>query len=236
MLYKCLKPNSEYVPVSRLLNCLLFFVTLSAFALGSIRHQGHSIHHRHHYHQYHHLSNKRHHDQWKGTNLSIIRSASGLRYLSHKQQTYNLLYHSYLNHPQTVINTSYDLIFNSGVFSTKDLPFRNFRSLVDPGVPVAVLHDAVVWPVKREAVLEGDVILGGLMMVHEREDTVTCGPIMPQGGIQALETMLYTLDVINSEGLLPFTLGAHVLDDCDKDTYGLEMAVDFIKGKIIELL
>lgn len=70
----------------------------------------------------------------------------------------------------------------------------------------------------------------GLMMVHERSDTVTCGPVMPQGGIQALETMLYTLDVINSQGLLPFTLGAHVLDDCDKDTYGLEMAVDFIKG------
>ncbi|KAG8246868.1 hypothetical protein J6590_075245 [Homalodisca vitripennis] len=46
----------------------------------------------------------------------------------------------------------------------------------------------------------------------------------------ALETMLYTLDVINSRHQLPFTLGAHILHDCDKDTYGLEMAVDFIKG------
>ena len=27
-------------------------------------------------------------------------------------------------------------------------------------------------------------------------------------------------------------LGALVLDDCDTDTYGLEQAVDFIKGKI----
>lgn len=89
------------------------------------------------------------------------------------------------------------------------------------------------WPVKKEAVLEGDLVLGGLMMVHEREDTVVCGPIMPQGGIQALETMLYTLDYVNKSPLLPdFKLGAHVLDDCDKDTYGLEMAVDFIKGKI----
>ena len=26
--------------------------------------------------------------------------------------------------------------------------------------------------------------------------------------------------------------GALVLDDCDTDTYGLEQAVDFIKGKI----
>lgn len=87
------------------------------------------------------------------------------------------------------------------------------------------------WPTKHESVVEGDLILGGLMMVHEREDSVTCGPIMPQGGIQALEAMLYTLDRVNEMELLPdFTLGAHILDDCDKDTYGLEMAVDFIKG------
>ena len=91
------------------------------------------------------------------------------------------------------------------------------------------------WPVKKEAVVEGDLVLGGLMMVHEREDSVTCGPVMPQGGIQALEAMLYTLDRLNhaSEPLLPsIALGAHILDDCDKDTYGLEMAVDFIKGKV----
>lgn len=47
--------------------------------------------------------------------------------------------------------------------------------------------------------------------------------------------MLYTLDMINAERALPFTLGAHILDDCDKDTYGLEMAVDFIKGKEVIL-
>lgn len=89
-----------------------------------------------------------------------------------------------------------------------------------------------LWPVKKEAVVEGQVILGGLMMVHEREDNVTCGKIMPQGGIQALEAMLYTVDRVNQMKLLPnFTLGAHILDDCDKDTYGLEMALDFIKGK-----
>lgn len=89
------------------------------------------------------------------------------------------------------------------------------------------------WPTRHECVLEGDLILGGLMMVHEREDSVTCGPIMPQGGVQALEAMLYTLDRVNEMKLLPeFSLGAHILDDCDKDTYGLEMAVDFIKGTL----
>ncbi|KAH9376501.1 hypothetical protein HPB48_006586 [Haemaphysalis longicornis] len=93
-----------------------------------------------------------------------------------------------------------------------------------PGVPD--------WPVKRAAAVEGDVVLGGLMMVHEREDNLTCGPIMPQGGIQALECMLFTLDWVNRQpDLLPFSLGAYVLDDCDKDTYGLEQAVDFIKGE-----
>ena len=88
---------------------------------------------------------------------------------------------------------------------------------------------AEVWPVRLAAEVAGDVVLGGLMMVHEREDTRICGPIMPQGGIQAVEAMLYTLDRINDRGKT-FTIGAHILDDCDKDTYGLEMAVEFIKG------
>lgn len=92
-------------------------------------------------------------------------------------------------------------------------------------------HELPPWPVKKEAVMEGDLILGGLMMVHEREDNLTCGPIMPQGGVQALECMLYTIDKINEMNLLKnITIGAHILDDCDKDSYGLEMAVDFIKG------
>lgn len=93
------------------------------------------------------------------------------------------------------------------------------------------------WPVKKEAIMEGDVILGGLMMVHSRSETMMCGPIMPQGGIQALEAMLYTLDKINEDSvLLPnITIGAHILDDCDRDSYGLEMAVDFIKGTSIQI-
>ena len=50
-----------------------------------------------------------------------------------------------------------------------------------------------------------------------------------------MEVMLYTIDFVNRHinmtDLLPgITLGAYILDDCDKDTYGLEMAVDFIKG------
>lgn len=54
-----------------------------------------------------------------------------------------------------------------------------------------------------------------------------------QGGVQSLEAMLYTIDWINNKGIIPgVKIGAYILDDCDKDTYGLEQAVDFIKGKM----
>lgn len=109
-----------------------------------------------------------------------------------------------------------------------DDEIRRMYAAESTGAPAEPLH----WPVKKESVMEGDLVLGGLMMVHSREDTMMCGPIMPQGGIQALEAMLYTLDRINRDGLLPnITIGAHILDDCDRDSYGLEMAVDFIKGE-----
>ncbi|TRY61184.1 hypothetical protein TCAL_17218 [Tigriopus californicus] len=87
------------------------------------------------------------------------------------------------------------------------------------------------WPVKRVAEIPGDLVIGGLHMVHERQDKLICGPVMPQGGLQAAEVMLYTVDKVNELQVMPFnvTLGAHILDDCDRDTYGLQQAVDFIK-------
>ncbi|KAK8383356.1 hypothetical protein O3P69_019019 [Scylla paramamosain] len=68
--------------------------------------------------------------------------------------------------------------------------------------------------------MDGDLILGSLMMVHERQNDMVCGPIMPQGGVQAVEAMLYTLDFISDQvDFIPgVRLGAHILDDCDKDT------------------
>lgn len=53
-------------------------------------------------------------------------------------------------------------------------------------------------------------------------------------GHQAAEVMLYTVDKVNAMGVLPppLKLGAYVLDDCDKDTYGLQQAVDFVKGNL----
>uniref|UniRef100_T1JJH5 Receptor ligand binding region domain-containing protein n=1 Tax=Strigamia maritima TaxID=126957 RepID=T1JJH5_STRMM len=114
--------------------------------------------------------------------------------------------------------------------TTSSEPF--YRMLRSIPKKEAYLGINYTWPIRRVTEIEGDLILGGLMMVHEREDKFTCGPIMPQGGIQALETMLYTIDYINNlDDFLPgIKIGAHVLDDCDKDTYGLEQAVDFIKA------
>jgi hypothetical protein len=43
-----------------------------------------------------------------------------------------------------------------------------------------------VWPAKRAAEIYGDIVIGGLHMIHEREDAIICGPVMPQGGLQAL--------------------------------------------------
>ncbi len=50
--------------------------------------------------------------------------------------------------------------------------------------------------------------------------------------------MLYSIDYVNKamgkhgDWIPGVKLGAHILDDCDKDTYGLEQAVDFIKGTV----
>jgi hypothetical protein len=48
-----------------------------------------------------------------------------------------------------------------------------------------VSQNASQWPVKRVAEIPGDVVIGGLHMIHEREDAIICGPVMPQGGLQA---------------------------------------------------
>ena len=57
----------------------------------------------------------------------------------------------------------------------------------------------ITWPYKMSADVEGMITLGGLHMIHERNEARTCGPIMAQGGVQAMETMLYTIDHINQQ-------------------------------------
>ncbi|KAL8584145.1 hypothetical protein ACOMHN_011759 [Nucella lapillus] len=96
------------------------------------------------------------------------------------------------------------------------------------------------WPIRDwVSEIHGQITLGALHMVHERSEENVCGKIMPQGGIQALENMLYTMDYVNGEGrwedrgrrIMPdgIRLGVLAKDDCDRDIFGLEQAVDFIK-------
>jgi hypothetical protein len=104
----------------------------------------------------------------------------------------------------------------------------------DTGVLLVGKDGNYTWPYHDlEAKINGDIILGALHMVHERSEDKICGPIMSQGGIQALECMMYTLDKVNEGDFLPgFKIGVIARDDCDRDIYGLEQAVDFIRGKL----
>ncbi|CAC5419214.1 Metabotropic glutamate receptor 2,Metabotropic glutamate receptor 3,Metabotropic glutamate receptor 8,Metabotropic glutamate receptor 4,Metabotropic glutamate receptor 5,Metabotropic glutamate receptor 6 [Mytilus coruscus] len=104
----------------------------------------------------------------------------------------------------------------------------------DPGVVYVGKYGNYTWPRHDlQAEIPGEIILGALHMVHERSDNKICGPIMPQGGIQALECMMYSLDRINEGDFLPgFSIGVLSKDDCDRDIYGLEQAVDFIRGSV----
>ncbi|CAD5124837.1 DgyrCDS13094 [Dimorphilus gyrociliatus] len=98
---------------------------------------------------------------------------------------------------------------------------------------VSVANCELIWPKKDQvAIIDGDVAIGGLMMIHERDEHLICGQVMPQGGIQATEAMLYTIRWINDNKIIPgINLGARIKDDCDRDIYGLEQSVDFIRGK-----
>lgn len=160
---------------------------------------------------------------WSPSSVLTFKRPHTKRHRHH--HTYNQFNHEF----QSSLVSADDRLFIDGEpdLQAEVMRLTNENVDIDEDPDISQLH----WPVKKEAIMEGDLILGGLMMVHSREDTMMCGPIMPQGGIQALEAMLYTLDQINRKGLLPnVTIGAHILDDCDRDSYGLEMAVDFIKG------
>lgn len=195
-----------------------------------------SVHNQNHHHQLHHqhVKKAKHHfgaefDNYRHQHVSkhewvkhLLRSnESKLKFRRRHEKRWNRQHSRFIDHADQITSKLH-----------ADLEMQSIK-IID------MINDTenvpMHWPVKKEAIMEGDVILGGLMMVHSREDSMMCGPIMPQGGIQALEAMLYTLDKINEDlGLLPnITIGAHILDDCDRDSYGLEMAVDFIKGMFI---
>ncbi|CAL8353741.1 glutamate receptor, metabotropic 2b [Gadus morhua] len=105
--------------------------------------------------------------------------------------------------------------------------------LLAPGVRPSVPRPAVA--AKREIILDGDLVIGGLFPVHEKGNrTEDCGKINEERGIQRLEAMLLALDEINSNTrILPgLKLGAHILDTCSKDTYALEQSLEFVRASL----
>ncbi|KAK3858553.1 hypothetical protein Pcinc_035265 [Petrolisthes cinctipes] len=141
-------------------------------------------------------------------------------------------HHNYYYYYHNNINDNKHTTTTTTTTTTTPTKSRTKRLTHQQSIATASLN--FTWPTKKVVATEGQVMLGGLMMVHERHNDIVCGPIMPQGGVQALEAMLYALDFINDqEDFIPgVRIGTHILDDCDKDTYGLEQAVDFIKGKV----
>ncbi|XP_077509503.1 metabotropic glutamate receptor 2-like [Amblyomma americanum] len=92
---------------------------------------------------------------------------------------------------------------------------------------------AAAWPIQRMTNFSGDILLGALFPVHERNATYECGRIQDEG-VEQLEALLFTLHKINNDStLLPgVSLGVLALDSCDSTEYALEQSLDFVKGFI----
>lgn len=90
----------------------------------------------------------------------------------------------------------------------------------------------------KSAIINGDIILGGLFPIHQKgAGDVACGIINPDRGIQRAEAMLYTIDEINDNpNILPgIKLGAEIFDTCARGTYALEQSLEFIRGTFSSL-
>ena len=87
----------------------------------------------------------------------------------------------------------------------------------------------------RYAYRPGDVMLGGLVPVHEYGNSQeTCGVISEYRGVQRLEGMLFAIEQINNEKhLLPnVELGAIIFDTCSDDNYALEQSLQFVRSRL----
>lgn len=90
------------------------------------------------------------------------------------------------------------------------------------------------------ASLKGDVIIGVLFSLHHQpkqkqaSNTISCGEIREQYGIQRTEATFLTIDKINSDpNILPnITLGVEVRDSCWYAPVALQQSIEFIRDAI----
>ncbi|UYV70892.1 GRM3 [Cordylochernes scorpioides] len=80
----------------------------------------------------------------------------------------------------------------------------------------------------------GDIILGGLVPIHQKGGRTKCGAINKDRGIQRLEAMLFALDRINRDTNLlnGIKVGAIILDTCSSDSYALNQSLEFIRSSV----
>ncbi|XP_067127644.1 metabotropic glutamate receptor 3-like isoform X1 [Centruroides vittatus] len=102
-----------------------------------------------------------------------------------------------------------------------------------PLLPMMATKASIQWPLQRMSNYSGDIMLGALFPIHERNAKFECGKLQDEG-LQQLEALVFTLNKINSDPeLLPgIKLGILALDSCDSTAYALEQSLDFIKGFI----
>uniref|UniRef100_A0A8C5A1Q7 Glutamate receptor, metabotropic 5a n=1 Tax=Gadus morhua TaxID=8049 RepID=A0A8C5A1Q7_GADMO len=88
--------------------------------------------------------------------------------------------------------------------------------------------------------IPGDIIMGALFSVHHQPpaDKVherKCGAVREQYGIQRVEAMMHTLDLINADpNLLPnITLGCEIRDSCWHSAVALEQSIEFIRDTLV---
>ncbi|EDO25513.1 predicted protein, partial [Nematostella vectensis] len=75
---------------------------------------------------------------------------------------------------------------------------------------------------------DGDVILGCLISVREKESYDKCGKFF-EAGISRAESVIYVIDKINEDpALLPgIKLGYDIRDYCDSPALAMQHAYDF---------
>ncbi|XP_048830637.1 metabotropic glutamate receptor 1b isoform X1 [Brienomyrus brachyistius] len=90
--------------------------------------------------------------------------------------------------------------------------------------------------------MDGDIIIGALFSVHhqpsaEKVAERKCGEVREQYGIQRVEAMFHTLDLINADpNLLPnISLGCEIRDSCWHSSVALEQSIEFIRDSLISI-
>lgn len=86
----------------------------------------------------------------------------------------------------------------------------------------------------KTVVMEGDINLGVILSVNERDELGSCGDRLREtGAVQFVEGVLYAVRRVNADpDLLPHsTLGVVIVDDCTKAVTALARALQFLPVK-----